>query len=200
MKKLKHLMYLLVALTSFTVTAQDEEEDDFWGEFWGEVLENYSQDEVDAILEAVNSDDEIVTNLSLAYIDVVTPIHDYGDGFEYVDKLPDGVTQVGFCQGWTANFFYMTQNGETKNTEYIKLWEVGSSKIVTEKGAKYLVVYPVDGMAFEKRTWQGEDGETQYAEVSSIKFYMDWSKQSGLIEQMNNALNVWGTFNTSIRK
>jgi hypothetical protein len=197
MKKIKYFICALVALAGLQANAQD---DDFWGEFWETVLSNYSDTEVGAIQIALDTDSSIAVDLSNAYLDIVTPIYDYGNGFEYVGTLPDGATQVGFCQGWTANIFYMTKKGENAFTEYIKFWEVGSSKIVTEKGYKYLVVYPVDGYAFEKRSWYGSDAETDYSEVNSIKFYMDWSKQSGLIDQMNNAFNTWGMFNTAIRE
>jgi len=200
MKKIKFLLLLLVSISSsYTATAQD---DDFWVEFFDEVLSNYNDDEYAVVETMVDKDKDLVVNLAMAYLDVATPISEYGTGLgEYKYTLPsDGKTQIGFCQGWTANFFYMTKKGENTYTEYIKLWEVGSSKIVTEGGTKYLIVYPAEGVSFEKRGWYGENTEADYSEASSIKFYMDWSQEAGLIDKMNNAFNVWGKFNTALKK
>ncbi|MES2486580.1 MAG: hypothetical protein V4581_11630 [Bacteroidota bacterium] len=200
MKKIKFFLLLLVSvLSSYTATAQD---DDFWVEFFDEVLSNYNDDEYAVVETMVDKDKDLVVNLAMAYLDVATPISEYGTGLgEYKYALPsDGKTEIGFCQGWTANFFYMTKKGKNTFTEYIKLWEVGSSKIVTEGGSKYLIIYPVDGVSFEKRSWYGESEEADYSKASSIKFYMDWSQEAGLIDKMNDAFNVWGKFNTAVIK
>jgi hypothetical protein len=204
MKTLKFcLLFVAFTFSVHTVTAQDDEEgDNFWVEFFDEVLSNYSEEEVSKIEALADEDTDIITNLAMAYMDIVTPINDYGTGLsDYKYTLPsDGKTQIGFCQGWTANFFYMTKKGDNTHTQYIKLWQVGSSKIITEDGVKYLMIYPVDSMLFEKRSWMGEDAETAYSEVKSIKFYMDWSKEAGLIEKMNAGFDVWGKFNNKVRK
>ncbi len=203
MKKRLQILLCVFTVFSFGLKANAQEENNFWEEFFGDVLENYSDAEYSRIEEKAKADDQLIENLAQGYLDVVEPIAKYGTGLsEYKYTLPsDEETKIGFCQGWRANFFYMTKRGKNSFTEYIKLWEVGSAKIVTQNGYKYIVIYPVEGMSFEKRGWYGEDSATDYSETESIKFYMDWSKaEAGVIDRMVKGLNVWGKMNTEVRK
>lgn len=171
-------------------------------QFISKVFVNYSENEIKNATNLLKSDKgpEILNNIISAYSTISEKVRLYGGGLnEYQFIYPiDNSTRIGICQGWTGNFFYSKQNGNYRSTEYVKIWEIGSSKIIEENGYKFILLLPKVNTKFEKRTWQN-DSDTRNGEVNSIRLYIDWTLEEDLIQSLNASFNTWGTFNESIK-
>jgi len=191
MKKL-WLMITLVLMGAQLSKAQNAE-----GTVLEQILTQYSPNDLQKFNTLVKTNEDDLQNYLDGYLSLSEKVKLYGGGLSrYLYTMPnDNQIQIGLCQGWAGNFFFMKKKNDFISTEYIKIWEIGSSKIINENGNQFLLIYPREGKRFEKRTWIEGSSDSREGEIDVIKFYIDWEQEEGLIETLNNDLNAIGRWN-----
>ncbi|QQT33057.1 hypothetical protein I6I99_11015 [Sphingobacterium multivorum] len=162
-----------------------------------QILKHYSPSELQKFNTLVKTNGDDLTNYLNGYLSLAEKVKLYGGGLNrFLYRMPnDNETEIGLCQGWAGNFFFMKKKNDFNSTEYIKTWEIGSSKIINENGSQFILIYPREGKRFEKRTWLEGSSDTRDGEIDVIKFYIDWDQEEGLINTLNNNFNAIGRFN-----
>ncbi|WP_199120757.1 hypothetical protein [Pedobacter sp. ASV28] len=197
MKKSFGLMLIFTCIFSFINIKNTRAQTDGKDGWLKDILVNYTTEEQNKMVGLMQTNKDVVQKYLEAYMQLSSKVSLYGGGLnKYLYRLPnDDRTEIGLCQGWHGNFFYMKKKSDISSTEYIKIWEIGSAKIIKEEGSQYILIYPRQNKSFEKRTWVANTDGTRYGVVNVIRFYVDWTQEEGLINTFNDSFNAISRLN-----